>query len=51
MPFSSALAAQPRARKLCKRSAQRRRCDGTAGVAKPEEPSVPAHGRSEGVRD
>jgi len=51
LPFSSALAAQPRARTLCKRSAQRRRCDGTAGVAKPEEPSVPAHGRSEGERD
>lgn len=49
--FAHALAAQPRARTLCKRSAQQRRCDGTAGVAKPEEPSVPAHGRSEGVRD
>jgi len=35
----------------CKRSAQRRRCDGAAGVAKPEEPSATAHGRSEGVRD
>jgi hypothetical protein len=34
-----------------KRSAQRRRCDGAAGVAKPEEPSAPAHGRSGGVRD